>query len=173
MCQLTGMPGTEPPADDLAGFEVEHDRQVIPMSLKPQVGEVLYPSMSVDHVSVALAVLWAQFIFEPGIALQGVRRRGNFWRGRPTAPALLGVRWYDDACKRADTPGFLFVPAKAESQAVNAVEWMQLVGCTQSCDGLLVGFCLFRWSDVVACASEAQELAVLLAPPWVDLVQGS
>lgn len=67
------MSRAEPPADNLAGFEVEHDCEVVLFALEAGVGEILHPGTGIRHVSVALPSLWFALIAEDGKLFQGVR----------------------------------------------------------------------------------------------------
>lgn len=82
--------------DDLAGFEVEHNRKVVLFAAKPQVREVLYPCAGIRHVSVSLSGLRPCFITKYRELLQSIGRRSYLCWRRTTAP-LLAKRRYDDA----------------------------------------------------------------------------
>ena len=59
-------------ADDLAGFEVEHDCEVVLLAPEAEMTEILYPGAGIRHVSVTLSRLWPCFITEYRKLLQGI-----------------------------------------------------------------------------------------------------
>lgn len=67
--EFAAMPGTEPPSDNLSGFEVEHNGQIAPGMLKLEICEVLHPGSGSGHAFVAHTVLRSGFVFERRIAL--------------------------------------------------------------------------------------------------------
>ena len=117
------MPRTEPPTDDLAGFEVEDNREVVLLATKAEVSEILYPGAGIRHVSVTLSGPRPRFVAEYGKTFQGIGCRSYLCWRRATAP-LLAERRHDDASERSDAAGFLLTPAKMECQPTDAVEWM-------------------------------------------------
>ena len=48
--ELASVPRAESSTDDLAGFEVEDNREVMLLATKAEVSEILYPSAGVRHV---------------------------------------------------------------------------------------------------------------------------
>ena len=109
--ELASVPRAESPTDDLAGFEVEDNREVMLLATKAEVSEILYPSAGVRHVPVALSGPRPRFVTEYGKTFQGIGCRSYLCWRRATAP-LLAKRWYDDASLCADTTGLLLAPAK-------------------------------------------------------------
>jgi hypothetical protein len=67
------MSRAKPPADDLAGFEVEDDCEVVLLAPEAEMSEILHPGAGIRHVSVALPSLWFALIAEDGKLFQGVR----------------------------------------------------------------------------------------------------
>ena len=71
--ELAAVPCAKPPADNLAGFEVEHDCEVVLFALEAEVGEVLHPGTGIRHVLVALPGSRPCFVTEYREAFQGIR----------------------------------------------------------------------------------------------------
>ena len=114
MRQLARVPRAEPPADNLAGFEIQYDCEVMPAALEPQVGEVLHPSMRVNHAGIVEARPGPQLVAELRVALQGVRWGGNLCCCRPAVTALFGWGWHRYAGEGADASSLLFIPTEMD-----------------------------------------------------------
>ena len=78
--QLGAMVEAELPAEYLPRLETYHQRQVVPLSLKPDVRKVLYPTTRLGHPGVIHAILWPGFIPKHGVLLQAVCRGWYLWR---------------------------------------------------------------------------------------------
>lgn len=168
--QLTGMPGAKSPTNRLPGFEIEYHCQVVPALLKPQIREVLCPSMGIDHVGVIHAGLRVQLIPKPGIPLENVWRRSNLWLAS-SVPAFLGCDRYDNASQRPNTLGFLAVPAQVNGEPPGAVERMLVVSGLQCSDVLPVGGRQAVCVVVKAALADTKPSTKLPAPSWVDFLQ--
>ena len=164
------MPRTESPTNDLAGFEVEDNREVVLLATKAEVSEILYPSAGIRHVSVTLSGLWPRFVTEYGKTFQGIGCRSYLCWRRASAP-LFAERRYDDAGTSADTTGLLLAPTKMQAQPTDAIEWVLGMHCEQCSNRFDVFGSLFARSPVVACPADAQYPCELVSPSWFDFFQ--
>lgn len=152
--ELASVPRAEPPADDLTGFEVEDNREVVLLAAKAEMGEVLHPGAGIRHVSVTLSGSRPCFVAEYGKTFQSIGRCGYLCWRRTTAP-LLTKRRYDDASPCAYAAGLLLAPAEMQRQPTDAVKRMVGMHCEQCSNriGILGG--LPTHSSVVACPADA------------------
>ena len=168
--ELASVPRAESPTDDLAGFEVEDNREVMLLATKAEVSEILYPSAGVRHVPVALSGPRPRFVTEYGKTFQGIGCRSYLCWRRTTAP-LLAKRRYDDASQCANATSLLLAPAKMQCQPTNAVEWVLGMHCEQCSNRFDVFSSLFARSSVVACPTNTQYPCELVSPSWLDFFQ--
>ena len=132
------MPEPEFPTHNLSGFEVKHNRQVMPATLEPQIRKILHPTARVCHGGVAHAVLWTALIPEASKAFQGIG--GSQYLSRRTAAVafLLGWTSNGDTSKRADAPRFVLAPAQMQAETSHAVQRVPFVGSEQLSSRLFV-----------------------------------
>ena len=109
--QLTAVPGTKAPADDLPGFEIEYDRQVLLLAAEPQMGEVLHPGTGMHHAGIGHACLRLGFVSEYCEAFQGIGSGGYLCRRRTGTATLVAGADNDNACQCPDAPGLYLAPA--------------------------------------------------------------
>ncbi len=169
--QLAAVSQPKPPAKHLSGFQVEHHRQVVPLTLEPQVGKILHPGSGVRHAGVALAVLGAALITEDSILSQGIGGSWNLGWCRSCMLGLLARPGNDNAAERPDAPGFLLAPAQMQRQPPDTVERMVFVGGVEPPGRTPVRG---RTGGGVAVAGRSGEGGggeVMGKPPWVDFLQ--
>lgn len=121
------MPEAELPAQHTPGLKIQHDRQVVVLSVDSQVGKVLYPSASIDHATVVHAGLWPTLVAEHGVLLEGIRRHCYLWSSALTV--LLASPGNGDTSQSPDASGFGMAPVQLGSQAPDTVAGMFLVYC--------------------------------------------
>ena len=169
--QLAAVPGAEPPADHLSGFEVEHNRQVVLLTAKLKMREVLRPGGRIDHPGVVHAILRSGLVAQSRVTLQDVRWRSDLCHPIPTATALLAGSRNDHASQCSDTSGFGLAPAKMNGQPSDAIERMLKVSLLQCEDRLPVSLTQYCRAAVVVTLADAQPGGQLLAPSRIDLSQ--
>ena len=169
--QLAGVAGSERPTNDLPGFEIQYDRQVVPASVEPQVGEVLHPTPGFRHTAVVHAILRSLHVAKGGVALQDIRRSRNLCKASSARAAFLAGHWDDNAGQRADASDLLLVPPEMQSQSANPVVGVFLVGCDEEGDASLVFVTLLAWLTVVSGAVYAQDASKSFTPSRLDFFQ--
>jgi hypothetical protein len=165
------MPRAQPPADNLSGFKVKYDRQVVLFAHESQMGKVLHPSAGMHHFRIALSCLWTLFVTEHREVFEGI------WCGSYLCWWLAAVSFLfaeannGDASERSDAPGFLLAPAKMQRQPTDTVERVLNVGLAQLADCLFVPSTKRVMRLIVAAAGNPEFGYKMLVPPWVDFLQ--
>lgn len=124
MRQFTGVAEAEPPANNLSGLQVEHNRQVMLFSTEAEVRKILHPSTGSGHITVTLPSLGLGLVPEHCELFQRVRC-SRYLCFASSAPLLLLAGYGNgEARKPADASRFLLAPTQVQGKAADTVEGM-------------------------------------------------
>jgi hypothetical protein len=151
--ELATVPGAQPPTHNLSGSEIQYNCQVVLLTLKPEMCEVLHPAARMYHSGVALSCLRTLFVTKHSKVFQGVRCCSYLCWRRAAAP-LLAWASNGNIRKCTNTPGFLLVPTQVDRQSLNAVKRMFGMGGTECRNVQLILGTLFGWRPVVVSTTQ-------------------
>ena len=138
--KLATVARAEPPANDLSGLKAHNYCKVAKGMIVFDEGEVLRPSLSINHACIVHAVLRTVAIFEASVAVQDILRRRYLCRNASWILMLGGCSWYDYARLGAYPSGLTFAPPKVNRKPRDTVERM-----------LLVHRCKLRYRYLITC----------------------
>lgn len=127
MSELTAMSRAEPPPNNLPGFEVQYDCQVVLFVGKPQMSEILHPTTRFSHAGVAEACLRLGFVTKHRKAFQSIGCGSYLCRHRTSIALLFVWSGNGDAGNCTDTPGLYLAPAEMQCESAHTVERVLVV----------------------------------------------
>lgn len=168
--QIARMSQSKLPAKYASGFEVEHDRKVMPLAVNPQMGEVLHPRRGINHTTVVHAILWPCFIPEHSVWSECIVGSCNLWFSA-FATVLLASWRNGYARQSANPPGFVLTPLKFSSKPTDTVAGMLLVSLQKFAYCESISLSTDGGCSVQPTAGNTQDSCALLAPSRVDYFQ--
>jgi hypothetical protein len=109
--ELATVSGPQSPANNLSGFEIQDNGQVVLFATKAEVGEVLHPTTGIYQASIALTVLRFYLVTKRSKAFQCIWCSSYlcWWLA---AVAFLARTSNGDVCQVTDTPSLCLTPSQ-------------------------------------------------------------